>query len=226
LNSVILTKRPLAASEAYTQNSQDRFNDVKPVNSVSGLVYTDQAGTLKLQESQDNSAWTDTRIITVAAGVVNKIEWTQLTKRWYRFLYTNGATAQTSFVLLQEISEHDIIDVGKMSKGTVVTVHNAITATVTSAEQSAEGFNSILVEVDISVAVKLWTFKLQGSMVSGGTFRDWYEQANTGTMTLMSYQTNASKGWVWKGIPNYYKIVATEDEDGATVSVRCQPFNS
>jgi hypothetical protein len=44
-------------------------------------------------------------------------------------------------------------------------------------------------------------------------------------MTLMSYQTNASKGFVFKGVPDFVKIVATEDVDGATVSCFVQPFN-
>jgi len=73
---------------------------------------------------------------------------------------------------------------------------------------------------------QLWTFKVQGCLASGGTFVDWYEQANTGAMVLMSYQTNASKGFVFRGIPNFIKIVATEDEDGATVACRVQSLNT
>jgi len=118
----------------------------------------------------------------------------------------------------------DKIDVAKMSKGGMAVVHSAITGTATSTEQSADGFNSLLIEVELDAAHN-WTFKLQGSMISGGTFKDWYELANTGVMTAMSYQCNASRGFVFKGIPDYYKIVATEDEDGATVTVRCQPLN-
>ena len=131
----------------------------------------------------------------------------------------------TGITLLPLSATLDSIDVSKKSKGAVTTAHSAITATATSAEIDCRGYNSILVEAAISVAVKNWTFKVQGCMTSGGTFVDWYEQANTGTMTLMSYQTNASKGWVWHGIPDYIKIVATEDEDNATVTVKVQPFN-
>jgi hypothetical protein len=119
----------------------------------------------------------------------------------------------------------DSIDVAKMSKGAVTTAHNAITEGATSAEIDCRGFNSILVEVAISVAAKLWTTKVQGCMVSGGTFIDCYEQANTGVMTLMSYQTSTSKIFVFKGIPDYVKIVATEDEDAATITVKVQPCN-
>jgi len=63
-------------------------------------------------------------------------------------------------------------------------------------------------------------------MTSGSTFVDWYEQANTGVMALMSYQTNASRGWVWHGIPDYIKIVATRDGGASAVTVKVQPFNS
>jgi len=122
-------------------------------------------------------------------------------------------------------SDYDSINVDKMGKGGVTTVHSAIADTATSDEVDCRGYNAVLIEVAISAEAKLWTFKVQGCMVSGGTFVDWYEMANTGTMNLMSYQTNTSKGWVFKGIPDYIKIVATEDEDTATCTVKVQPLN-
>jgi len=122
-------------------------------------------------------------------------------------------------------SDFDSINVDKMGKGSVTTAHNAITATATSTEVDCRGYNAILIEATISVAAKNWIFKVQGCVVSGGTFIDCYEQANTGVMTLMSYQTNVSKIFIFKGIPDYVKIVATEDEDGATVTVKVQPLN-
>ena len=134
-------------------------------------------------------------------------------------LETNGIT------LLPLSASLDSIDVSKKSKGAVTTAHSAITDTATSVEIDCRGFNSVLIYATVSAA-KNWIFKVQGCMTSGGTFVDWYEQANTGTMTLMSYQTNASRGWVWHGIPDYIKIVATKDEDTAAVTVKVQPFNS
>lgn len=111
-----------------------------------------------------------------------------------------------------------------LAKGSVITAHNAITATATSAEIDCRGYNAALVEVVLSAA-KNWTFKVQGCMVSGGTFVDVHELANTGSMAAMSYQTDASKMFVFKGIPDYIKIVATKDVDGATVTVKAQPCN-
>lgn len=133
----------------------------------------------------------------------------------------------TNGVSLTDVLDKDLdsIDVGKMSKGAPVTAHSAITATATSDEIDCRGFNAILIETTVTVAASNWTIKVQGCMVSGGTFLDWYELANTGTMTLMSYQFNASRGFVFRGIPDWVKIVATEDVDGATVTVKAQPLN-
>lgn len=121
-------------------------------------------------------------------------------------------------------SGNDSINVNKMGKGTVTTAHNAITATTTSTAITCTGYNSALVYVTLDSA-KNWTFKVQGAMELAGTYVDWYELANTGSMAAMSYQCNASRGFIFKGIPDYIKIVATEDEDGATVTVKVQPLN-
>lgn len=112
----------------------------------------------------------------------------------------------------------------KTLKGEVTTAIDAKDVTTTSGEINCVGANGILVETTIAGGANNWTIKVQGCMVSGGTFVDWYEMANTGTMTLMSYQTNASRGWVFKGIPDYIKIVATEDVDGSTCTVKVQPI--
>lgn len=121
-------------------------------------------------------------------------------------------------------SGNDSINVNKMGKGSVTTAHNAITATATSAEINCVGYNAVLVYVTISDTYN-WTFKVQGCPTTGGTFVDWYELANTGSMAAMSYQCNASRGFIFKGLPDYIKIVATEDQDGATVTVKAQPLN-
>jgi hypothetical protein len=116
-----------------------------------------------------------------------------------------------------------------MSKGAYLSAvalgMSAKTATTTSSEIDARGYNAILISIAISVQVKNWTTKLQGAFVSTGTYFDLYEMANTGTMTLMSYQTNASKMFLFKGIPDYVKIVATEDEDTSTMSIEAQLLN-
>lgn len=110
-------------------------------------------------------------------------------------------------------------------KGNVKTVLSAITETTTSAEIDCRGYNAALVEVAISGGANNWTFKLTGCLVTGGTFVDLYEQANTGSMVAMSYQCNASRTFLFRGIPDFTKVVATEDVNGSTVTVKVQPIN-
>ena len=111
-----------------------------------------------------------------------------------------------------------------LKKGSVTTAHDEIDATALSAEIGCVGYNAVLVDVVFSGAAN-WTLALQGAMATGGTFKQWYEQANTGSMAAMSYQCNGSRGWVWKGVPDYIKINATEDVSGETVTVKVQPIN-
>ena len=109
----------------------------------------------------------------------------------------------------------------KQSKGKITTAHSLITETTTSAEISCVGYNSLLVYTSITDAVQNWTVKVQGCMTSGGTFADWYDGA-----TQMSYQTNSGKAAVWKGVPDFCRIVATEDVNGAKCTVKVQPLNT
>lgn len=111
-----------------------------------------------------------------------------------------------------------------ISKGNVSTIHSAIDATTTSSAINCTGYNAILIDVEFSGAAN-WTFKVQGSLTENGTYKDCYELANTGTQTLMSYQCNASRIFLFKGIPDWVKIVATEDVNGQTVTVKVQPLN-
>lgn len=111
MGAVILTKIPLAASAVFTQSEQDRFRDQDPTGGIRGLIYSDQAGTLVLEESDDGASWSTTATVSVSAATTAKLDWTSLTKRWYRFKYTNGATAQTKFVLVQQVRGMELADV-------------------------------------------------------------------------------------------------------------------
>jgi hypothetical protein len=117
-----------------------------------------------------------------------------------------------------------IVDINKLNKGNVTQIFTAIEATTTSAKIKCVGYNAILIDAEFSGAAN-WTFKVQGSLTENGTYKDCYELANTGSMAAMSYQTNASKVFLFKGIPDWVKIVATEDVDGQTVTVKVQPLN-
>lgn len=112
MGAVVLTKRPLGASVPYPQDKQDRFHDTDPVGGVRGHIYSDQAGTLYLEESDDDGAtWSTTSTVAVSASVTAKLDWTAMSKRWYRFRYVNGATAQTKFVLIQQTRGMELDDV-------------------------------------------------------------------------------------------------------------------
>lgn len=117
-----------------------------------------------------------------------------------------------------------MVEIDQMIKGNVTTAHSAIDATTTSAKIDCRGFNAILIDVEFSGTAN-WTFKVQGSLIENGTYKDCYELANTGTQTLMSYQCNANRMFLFKGIPDWVKIVATEDANGQTVTVKVQPLN-
>lgn len=135
------------------------------------------------------------------------------------------AAASLSVVPGTNIADGTYIGSIKKSKGSVTTAHSAIADTATSTEISCVGFNSVLLSVGPFSDVQNWTFKIQGCLTTGGTFVDWYELANTGSMAAMSYQCSAARGFTFKGIPDYIKVVATRDGTASTVTVKVQPFN-
>lgn len=117
-----------------------------------------------------------------------------------------------------------INEIGRKFKGNVTTVHSAITATATSAAVDCRGYNAILIEHVVSGAAN-WTISLTGSLTRHGTYGALYELANTGSMAAMSYQLNSNRVFIFKGIPDWVKVVATEDAGAETVTVRVQPLN-
>lgn len=114
---VVLTTTPLGASESYTQQGIDRFSRSLIPNRVCGLVWADANGTLYVEESEDNVTWSTTLGCSVSASITTdtayfKVSpWIRLTKRYFRFRYVNGSTAQTSFVLVQQYGGAVIRDV-------------------------------------------------------------------------------------------------------------------
>lgn len=101
---VQLTNTPLSASAvAYypSKNGEDRLGGVFGCKYVQGRAWADESGTLKLQESHDRSTWTDTSTTTVSASTLAETSDTALTKRYWRWEYTNDGTAQTAFKLLE-----------------------------------------------------------------------------------------------------------------------------
>jgi hypothetical protein len=118
-----------------------------------------------------------------------------------------------------------IVDIEQISKSSPILAIDAAAATTTSSPIDARGKNAALLKITIADATQNWTVKLQGCFTRNGTYVDLYEQANTGSMVAMSHQTNASKIILFKGIPDWIKVVATEDVDGAKCSVEVQLIN-
>lgn len=118
----------------------------------------------------------------------------------------------------------DSVDVSKMSKGAITIAHNAITATATSAEIDCRGFNSLLVHWVSSATDKTWVISITGATGSGLTFVPLLDK--TTGLAASEITTDISGFFVISNIPDYIKIVATETDDGATVTCKVQPFNS
>lgn len=87
----------LAAAASFTGTSRDG-GATPAYNYFVASAFSDQAGTLKIQKSTDNTTWRDALTVSVAAGVPQELT-AKCTARCYRVLYTNGATLQTQFLL-------------------------------------------------------------------------------------------------------------------------------
>jgi len=114
-----------------------------------------------------------------------------------------------------------VVQLDSVYKGQAVTAHSAITATATSTEINAKGYNAVLVSVLIS-GTGTWKIDVQGRMNTSGTVMDIYDnndvQLTTGNLT-------ASRMRLFVAVPDLIKIVATEVSGTATCTVRVQPLN-
>lgn len=116
------------------------------------------------------------------------------------------------------------VDINAIVKGSKIAAIATTDATKTSDPIDARGFNAVLLKITLSGAAN-WTVKLTGALNRNDAYVDIYEQANTGSFVAMSHQTNASKMILFKGIPDWIRVVATEDADGQTCAVEVQLLN-
>jgi len=116
MKQVNLWKIPLRANQTAYENDNssfwvDRMEGDHSFELVRATVYADQAGTLYLDESDNEGATSSVLTsLSVSASVTAKLPWTTLTKRWYRFRYVNGATAQTKFRATKEVAGEDTVN--------------------------------------------------------------------------------------------------------------------
>lgn len=87
----------LAAAGVYTGLSRDAGTTIAYQRFV-GRAYADQAGTLAVQSSTDNTTWRLVEQVALAAGEAKTIN-IQVVERYNRIVYTNGATLQGAFRL-------------------------------------------------------------------------------------------------------------------------------
>ena len=104
----------------------------------------------------------------------------------------------------------------ELCKGTIRNAIPALTAvTTTSPAQKAKGHNAIIIFAKIT-GTGTWSIKVQGATSGNGTFMDVTDYKGD-AMAISS--ATASKAQVFKGLPENFKIVATEDANGATIEV-------
>lgn len=105
---IVLTTTTLAASGEYAQTAVDALapsgttKPSLPVGKLRGIVQASHAGTLYIEESENGSSWTAAKTVAVSANTTTDSGWITISKRYYRFRYANGATPQTSFILVQQ----------------------------------------------------------------------------------------------------------------------------
>lgn len=87
----------LAASATFTGVTLDT-GAANGYDNHRALAYADQAGTLYLEQSRDNSTWRTTTTQAVSAGTAIVIQ-ENIVSRYVRVRFVNGATAQANFEL-------------------------------------------------------------------------------------------------------------------------------
>jgi len=108
----------------------------------------------------------------------------------------------------------------ELNKGAVTTAHSAIAVTTTSSAIDTRGYNAVLVHVDITDS-GAWTIKIQGALTPSDTYVDWYDSNG---VLMSTGSISADQGIIFVGIPDTIKVVATEDTNGATLTVKVQPI--
>lgn len=96
-------------------------------------------------------------------------------------------------------------------------IHDAIEATAVSGPIDCRGYNALAAYVTFS-ATQNWTLAILGSMSVDGPFLPVLVNG-----TALSKQTNASGLLLFTNIPDYIQLQATEDVNGAAVTVWVAP---
>lgn len=92
------TTTNLGSGATFTGTSRDG-GSTAVYRKFYATIFTDKAGTVRLERSTDNTNWfRSTSDTTAAAGAVVRLE-SDVTTRYNRVVHVNGADAQTSFMI-------------------------------------------------------------------------------------------------------------------------------
>ena len=109
----------------------------------------------------------------------------------------------------------------QMASGNRKSLMSSITATTTSQPQKSNDHNAIRIYFEIVTGSGTWTIKLQGKSPTN-FWIDLYDH-NNNQMSMSSVTANKSQAFVY--LPKEFRIVATEDSDGATVNIGYDLFS-
>ena len=85
---------PLGANQVFTGTAED----VSQYSSIATVAFADSTGTLSIQFSPDGTNWDIQEGVGISSGIADR-HTHQVIDKWFRFVYTNGNTAQTVFRL-------------------------------------------------------------------------------------------------------------------------------
>ena len=94
----LLSTTALAAAGTFTSAAMDLAAS-RNYKKLSVMAFADQAGTLRIEQSWDNSTWRKTHEVAAAASVPALLDNSKLFMRYVRVVFVNGATLQGAFTL-------------------------------------------------------------------------------------------------------------------------------
>lgn len=174
------TITPLAAAAAFTS---PRF-DLDSYDEIAISCYSDKAGSLAVQQSNDGTNYDTIKTITYSAATTTAIG-VPITAKYGRLVYTNGGADQTSFRLY-----------AAKKKGVDHTTQ----------------LNDIHTDVDLilAAAAGLTTFSQEtagATAVNGVTWKTLLDKSTiTGHTEIVAFKV--TKGGVWAGTPKLRIVTA------------------
>lgn len=92
----LLSTTELAASASFTSTVMD-FACSRDFKKLNLYAWADKTGTMKIEQSWDNSTWRKTHEVAVSASTPALITGADILMRYVRLVFTNGATLQGAF---------------------------------------------------------------------------------------------------------------------------------